>query len=346
MESSAGVPPAVPRASRPRFGRPKLKVLAAIATGASTPPGAFPGETSSSIPGSCRCFRHAKPPTLPRPPVTNLPQGAGSSTPEDPRFIRTSEVAKLCLLSRWKQVKSSRPSVTSFASPRHVVYRHMLLCICFVPVSLLLSQPDVILMARPGSVVWYPATALSLALMLAVSSWYVFLACESVDFSLRNPLGEVTSTLRVRAQQKGLKFACHIPLELPDALIGDPSRLRQIMINLLGNALKFTARGEVTARVAMEAGTADQAVIHFSVRDTGIGIPQEKQKLIFEAFTQSDSSTTREYGGTGLGLSISSRLVALMGGNIWVESQPGEGSTFHFKLRFGLQKFPAALPAR
>ncbi len=165
---------------------------------------------------------------------------------------------------------------------------------------------------------------------------------ESVDFSLRNALGEVTSTLRVRAQQKGLKFACHIPLELPDALIGDPSRLRQIMINLLGNALKFTAKGEVTVRVAMEAETTDQAVFHFRVSDTGIGIPQEKQKLIFEAFTQSDSSTTREYGGTGLGLSISSRLVALMGGTIWVESQPDEGSTFHFKLRFGLQKSPAS----
>ena len=168
---------------------------------------------------------------------------------------------------------------------------------------------------------------------------------ESVDFSLRNTLGEVTSTLRVRAQQKGLKFASHIPLELPDALIGDPSRLRQIVINLVGNALKFTAKGEVTVRVAMEPETADQAAFHFTVTDTGIGIPLEKQKLIFDAFTQSDSSTTREYGGTGLGLSISSRLVALMGGTIWVESQPGEGSTFHFKLRFGLQKFPAgALP--
>ena len=167
---------------------------------------------------------------------------------------------------------------------------------------------------------------------------------ESIDFSLRNTLGEVTSTLRVRAQQKGLKFACHIPLELPDALVGDPARLRQIVINLVGNALKFTAKGEVAVRVAMEAETADQAVFHFSVTDTGIGIPQEKQKLIFEAFTQSDSSTTRQYGGTGLGLSISSRLVALMGGNIWVESEPGQGSTFHFKLRFGLQKLPAAAP--
>jgi len=169
---------------------------------------------------------------------------------------------------------------------------------------------------------------------------------ESVEFSLRNTLGDVTSALRMRIQQKGLKFACRIPLELPDALVGDPSRLRQIMINLVGNALKFTARGEISVRVAMEAETAHPAVFHFSVSDTGIGIPLEKQKLIFEAFTQSDSSTTREYGGTGLGLSISSRLVALMGGNIWVESQPGEGSTFHFKLGFGLQKFPAsgALP--
>ncbi len=111
----------------------------------------------------------------------------------------------------------------------------------------------------------------------------------------------------------------------------------------MGNALKFTAKGEVTVRVAMEDETADQAGFHFSVTDTGIGIPQEKQKLIFEAFTQSDSSTTRQYGGTGLGLSISSRLVGLMGGNIWVESQPGHGSTFHFKVRFGRQKFPTGL---
>jgi len=163
---------------------------------------------------------------------------------------------------------------------------------------------------------------------------------ESVDFSLRNTLGEVTSALRVRAQQKGLKFACHIPLDLPDALVGDPSRLRQIVINLVGNALKFTGKGEVSVQAEIESRTADQAVFHFSVADTGIGIPLDKQKLIFEAFTQSDSSTTRKYGGTGLGLSISSKLVGLMGGNIWVESQPGQGSTFHFTLRFGLQKQP------
>ncbi len=166
------------------------------------------------------------------------------------------------------------------------------------------------------------------------------LEIENIDFSLRNALEEVTSTLRVRAQQKGLKFACHIPLELPDALVGDAARLRQIIINLVGNALKFTAKGEVTVRVAMEAEAAEQAVLHFSVTDTGIGIPPDKQKLIFEAFTQSDSSTTRKYGGTGLGLSISSKLVGVMGGKIWVESELGHGSTFHFSLRFGLQQCP------
>ena len=163
------------------------------------------------------------------------------------------------------------------------------------------------------------------------------LEIESVDFSLRNTLGEVTSMLRVRARQKGLKFACHIPLDLPDTLVGDPSRLRQILINLVGNALKFTAKGGVTVRVAMEPDTANQAAFHFSVTDTGIGIPLEKQKLIFDAFTQSDNSTTRRYGGTGLGLSISARLITLMGGSIWVESQPGQGSVFHFNLPFGLR---------
>ncbi len=163
------------------------------------------------------------------------------------------------------------------------------------------------------------------------------LEIDSVDFSLRNTLGEVTSMLRVRAQQKGLKFLCHIPLDLPDTLVGDPSRLRQVLINLVGNALKFTAQGEVTVRVAMEAETADQAAFHFSVTDTGIGIPLEKQRLIFEAFTQSDSSTTRQFGGTGLGLSISTRLITLMGGSIWVESEPGQGSAFHFRLPFGLR---------
>ncbi len=164
---------------------------------------------------------------------------------------------------------------------------------------------------------------------------------ESIDFSLRHTLENITSTLGVRAQQKGLKLLCHIPPQLPDALIGDPARLRQIVVNLIGNALKFASKGEVVVRVEIEADAADQPIFHFSVADTGIGIPPEKQKLIFEAFTQSDTSTTRQYGGTGLGLSISSRLVALMGGTIWVESQPGQGSTFHFRVRLGVQELAA-----
>ncbi len=165
---------------------------------------------------------------------------------------------------------------------------------------------------------------------------------ESIDFSLRHILENITSTLGVRARQKGLNLVCHIPPQLPDALIGDPERLRQIVVNLIGNALKFTSKGEVVVRVEMEAAVADQPIFHFSVADTGIGIPPDKQKLIFEAFTQSDSSTTRQYGGTGLGLSISSHLVALMGGMIWVESHPGQGSTFHFKVGFGVQELAHA----
>ena len=164
------------------------------------------------------------------------------------------------------------------------------------------------------------------------------LSVESIDFGLRSALTEPIKALSLRAHQKGLKLECQIPPELPDGLIGDPTRLKQVVLNLLGNALKFCSKGEITVRAKVESQTADQTVIHFSVADTGIGIPLEKQKLIFEAFTQADSSTTRKYGGSGLGLSISSRLVTLMGGSIWVESQPGLGSTFHFKLPFGLQR--------
>jgi PAS domain S-box-containing protein len=162
------------------------------------------------------------------------------------------------------------------------------------------------------------------------------LSIESVAFGLRHTLAETIDILSFRAREKGLELSCQIPPQLPDALIGDPTRLRQVLLNIAGNAVKFTSKGAIVMRVEIEAGTAD--VFHFSVADTGIGIPQDKQKLIFEAFTQSDSSTTRQYGGSGLGLSISSQLVALMGGTIWVESQPGQGSTFHFKLPFGLQK--------
>jgi signal transduction histidine kinase len=164
---------------------------------------------------------------------------------------------------------------------------------------------------------------------------------ESIDFSLRCTLENITDTMGVRARERGLKLVCYISPQLPDALFGDPERLRRIILNLIGNALKFTSKGEVVVRVEIEDSVADQAVFHFSVADTGIGIPPDKQKLIFEAFTQSDSSTTCQYGGTGLGLSISSQLVALIGGIIWVESEPGCGSTFHFKVRLGLQKLPA-----
>jgi PAS domain S-box-containing protein len=170
------------------------------------------------------------------------------------------------------------------------------------------------------------------------------LSIESVAFDLRHTLQETVTLLGLRARQKGLELSCQISPELPDAVIGDPTRLSQVVVNLIGNALKFTSKGEVIVRAEIDSEDADQPVFHFSVADTGIGIPPEKQKLIFEAFTQSDSSTTRQYGGTGLGLSISSHLVALMGGTIWVESRPGQGSTFHFKLRLGLQKLPARSP--
>jgi CheY-like chemotaxis protein len=160
---------------------------------------------------------------------------------------------------------------------------------------------------------------------------------ESIDFNLRDSLEDAVKALRFRAQQKQLALACQILPDVPDHLRGDPGRLRQLIVNLVGNAIKFTAAGEVTVRVenASCAATAE-AELHFAVQDTGIGIPPEKQRGIFEAFTQADSSMTRKYGGTGLGLAISARLAALMGGRIWVESEPGHGSTFHFTARFRL----------
>ena len=125
---------------------------------------------------------------------------------------------------------------------------------------------------------------------------------------------------------------------MPDALLGDPSRLRQILVNLLGNSLKFTEKGEINLTVQRESGDDAATSLHFSVQDTGIGIPAEKQARIFEAFTQADGSTTRRFGGTGLGLTISRQLVQMMGGRIWVESALGQGSTFHFTASFGISK--------
>jgi two-component system, sensor histidine kinase and response regulator len=163
------------------------------------------------------------------------------------------------------------------------------------------------------------------------------LELDRVDFMLRDMLEDTLRALAVRAQQKGLELACHVAPEVPDALVGDAERLRRIVVNLVGNAIKFTESGEVVLNASVESRTNEEAVLHFSVTDTGIGIPREKQKAIFEAFAQGDASTTRKYGGTGLGLSISSQLSELMGGRIWLESEPGRGSAFHFTVRLGLQ---------
>ena len=161
------------------------------------------------------------------------------------------------------------------------------------------------------------------------------LELERVDFSLRDLLGDTMKALGLRAQQKGLELACHIPADVPDGLVGDPGRLRQVIINLVGNAIKFTEQGEVIVQVARESETDGEVTLRFVVRDTGIGIPPDKQSLIFQAFSQVESGMTRKYGGTGLGLAISSRLVAMMGGRMGVQSEPGLGSTFRFTARFG-----------
>src|SRR5262249_30163874 len=140
-----------------------------------------------------------------------------------------------------------------------------------------------------------------------------------------------------------LELAGHVAPEVPDELVGDPGRLRQIIINLVGNALKFTEKGEVVVHVRPETSPLGPlgpfsgprgVLLHFEVRDTGIGIPKEKHALIFQSFSQADTSTTRKYGGTGLGLTISQRLVELMGGRVWVESEVGRGTTFHFTATF------------
>jgi PAS domain S-box-containing protein len=166
------------------------------------------------------------------------------------------------------------------------------------------------------------------------------LSLDSVDFELRESIEETMKTLAVRAHQTGLELVCHVWPDLPDVVVGDPMRLRQILVNLVGNAIKFTKQGEVAIEVSAESQSGDQVLAHFTVRDTGIGISPEKQTRIFESFTQADGSTTRQYGGTGLGLTISSQLVALMGGRMWVESAVGQGSTFHFTARFDVQRNP------
>jgi PAS domain S-box-containing protein len=168
---------------------------------------------------------------------------------------------------------------------------------------------------------------------------------EMIEFGLGDVLGEMVRGLALRARSKGLELVCRMASDAPQTVVGDPRRLGQIVGNLLGNAIKFTERGEIAVSAEIESQTADQVCLHFAVRDTGIGIPAEKQQLIFEAFAQADGSTTRKYGGSGLGLAICSRLVQIMGGRIWVESEPGKGSAFHFTLRFGLPVPPPPLRA-
>ncbi len=161
---------------------------------------------------------------------------------------------------------------------------------------------------------------------------------ETIDFNLRDTLDDTVKILSLRAHQKGLELACRIPPDIPDALLGDPTRLRQVLVNLVGNAIKFTSRGEVVVLVETKEEDDDNVFLHFAVKDTGAGIPMENQGRIFEAFTQADSSMTRKYGGTGLGLAICSRLVEIWNGSIWLESEPERGSTFHFTALFALQK--------
>jgi PAS domain S-box-containing protein len=159
---------------------------------------------------------------------------------------------------------------------------------------------------------------------------------ESLEFELRSSLDATLKVLALRAHEKGLELNCRVHAEVPQVLVGDPTRLRQILINLVGNAIKFTERGEVTVEVEAEWAEPDVIMLHFSVTDTGIGIPAERQASIFDAFTQADTSTTRRYGGTGLGLAVCKRLVDMFGGRIWVESALGLGSTFHFTARLGV----------
>ena len=175
------------------------------------------------------------------------------------------------------------------------------------------------------------------------------LSMDSTDFDLAGTIGSALKTVAMRAHEKGLELALRVSPELPEQVGGDPGRLRQILVNLIGNAIKFTSQGEVVVGVDLLADgdrQDDTVMLHFSVRDTGIGIAPAKQRHIFEAFAQEDASTTRRFGGTGLGLTISQRLVELMQGRIWLDSTPGEGSTFHFSARLqrGAQLAPQRAP--
>lgn len=160
------------------------------------------------------------------------------------------------------------------------------------------------------------------------------LKLERNEFSLKDTFLSMADVFGLRARKKGLKLTCDVDSGVPGLLTGDIGRLRQILTNLIENSLKFTELGEISVLAKEDLRSGDRVILHLSVRDTGIGIPSDKQKVIFTAFAQGDGSTTRKYGGTGLGLTLSKRLVEIMGGRIWVESAPGEGSTFHFTVPF------------
>jgi signal transduction histidine kinase/CheY-like chemotaxis protein len=159
---------------------------------------------------------------------------------------------------------------------------------------------------------------------------------EAIDFNIRDCLETSLKTLALRADEKGLELLCEVAPEVPEVVRGDSGRLRQVIINLVGNAIKFTDKGEVALKVQVQTVHEHDRTMQFTVADSGIGIPKEKLQSIFDPFSQADTSTTRKYGGTGLGLTISSRLVAMMGGRIWVESEFGRGSQFHFTARLGI----------
>ena len=158
---------------------------------------------------------------------------------------------------------------------------------------------------------------------------------EALDFNLRDSMETTLKTLALRADEKGLELLCEVAPEVPEVVRGDASRLRQIVVNLVGNAIKFTDTGEIAVKVQVDKKEGADFICHFTVADTGIGIPRDKLELIFKPFSQADTSTTRKYGGTGLGLTISTRLVEMMDGKIWVESEVGRGSQFHFTVRLG-----------
>jgi CheY-like chemotaxis protein/nitrogen-specific signal transduction histidine kinase len=168
---------------------------------------------------------------------------------------------------------------------------------------------------------------------------------ESSRFSLREMLDETIKSLAIRAYEKSLELSCHVAVDVPDAINADALRLRQVLINLVGNAIKFTEQGEIVVRVVIESRTSSEVSLRFEVTDTGIGISRDDQQRIFAPFTQADASMTRHYGGTGLGLAISAELIGMMGGQIWVDSKLGQGSTFFFTVRVAIEAEPESSPA-